>query len=116
MLRLPNYSLGIIINTFDVYRVSSNHNLSHTLEENIMSHGAMDVLISDYAHAATSQKVKDILHMYCIESCTSDPHQQHQNYPKCCIGHIKDIMNHVLTFLIPPVISGCYASCMYGYS
>ena len=48
-----------------------DHNLSCTLEENIMSHGAMDLIISDNAHAATSQKVKYILHFYCIQSCTS---------------------------------------------
>ena len=41
----------------------------------------MDVLISDNAHA-----------------CTSEPHHQHQDYTKCCIGHIKDVINHVLTF------------------
>ena len=46
----------------------------------------MDVLISDDAHAATSQKVKDILHMYCIESHASEPHHQHQNFAECCIG------------------------------
>ena len=62
----------------------------------------MDVLSSDNAHAATSQKVKDILHMYCIKHCTSDPHHQHQNYTECCIVHIKDVMNHVLTFSSAP--------------
>ena len=81
----------------DVYRVLTYFNLSHTLKENTMSHGAMDVLISDKACTATSQKVKDIIHLYYIQSCTSKPHHQHQNYTKCCIGHIKDVMNHVLT-------------------
>ena len=41
----------------DAYGVSTDCNLSHTLEENILSHGAMDVLVSDNAHTATSQKV-----------------------------------------------------------
>ena len=40
----------------------------------------MDVLISDNACAAMTQKVKDILHMCHIKSCTSEPHHQHQNY------------------------------------
>ena len=62
---------------FDVYAVATDHDLSHTLEENIMNQGAMDVLISDNACAATSQIVKDILHMYCIKSHTSEPHHQH---------------------------------------
>ena len=62
----------------------------------------MDVLISDKAHAATSQKVTDILHMYCIKSCTGEPHHQHQNYTECCIGHIKHVTNHVLTFTGAP--------------
>ena len=54
----------------DVYGVATDHDLSHTLEENIMNHSTMDVgvLISHNAHAATSQKVKDILCMYCIKS------------------------------------------------
>ena len=83
----------------DVYSVLTDHDLSHMLEENIMSHGAMDVLISNNAHTATSQKVKDILHMYHIQSHTSEPHHQHQIYAKCCIGHIKDVTNCVLTFI-----------------
>ena len=36
--------------------------------------------------------------MYHIKSHTSEPHYQHQNYAECCIGHIKDVMNQVLTF------------------
>ena len=67
-----------------------------------MSCGALDVLISDNACATTSQKVKDILHMYHIKSCTCEPHHQHQNYAKYCIGHIKDIMNHIFTFTSAP--------------
>ena len=67
-----------------------------------MSHGAMDVLISSNACTATSQKVKDILCMYQIKSCTSEPHHQHQNYAKCCFRHIKDVTNHVLTFTRAP--------------
>ena len=86
----------------DVYGVTTNCDVSHTLEENLMSCGAMDVLISDNASATTSQKVKDILHMYHIKSCTCEPHHQHQNYAKYCIGHIKDIMNHILTFTSAP--------------
>ena len=58
----------------------------------------MDVLISNNVCTVTSQKVKDILCMYHIESCTSEPHHQHQNYAKCCIGHIKYVMNSILTF------------------
>ena len=90
----------------------ADHDLSHTLEENIMSCSAMDILplISDNSHAATSQKVKDILHLYHIQCHTSEPQYQHQNYAKCCIGHIKDVMNHVLTFTSVPVVYGYYAS------
>ena len=53
----------------------------------------MDVLISNNAFAATSQKVKDILHMNHIKSQTSEPHHQHQNYAECCIGHTEDVTN-----------------------
>ena len=90
----------------------TGHDLSLTPEESIMSCGAMDVLVSDNANAATCQKVKGILHMYHIQSHTSVPHHQHQNYAKCCIRHSKDVMNHVLTFTSVPVIDGYYASCM----
>ena len=62
------------------YGVATDHDISCTLEENIVSHGAMDVLICDHSCTPTSQKVKDILHMYCIKSCTGEPHHQHQNY------------------------------------
>ena len=41
----------------DVYGIATDQDLSHTLEENIMSCGAMDILISDNAHVATSQQV-----------------------------------------------------------
>ena len=67
-----------------------------------MNCGAMDVLISNSVCAATSQKVKDILCMYCIASCNSEPHCQHQNYPECCIRHIKDITNCILTCTSAP--------------
>ena len=40
--------------------------------------------------------------MYCIISYNSEPHHQHQNSSECCIGHIKDIRNHVLTFTHAP--------------
>ena len=40
----------------------------------------MDVLMSNNAHAPTSQEVKDILHMYCNKSHTSEPKYHHQNY------------------------------------
>ena len=58
----------------------------------------MVVLISDNACTVTSQKVRDILCMYHTKSHTSEPHHQHTNNAKCCIGHIKDVMNCVLTF------------------
>ena len=86
----------------DVYGVTTDCDLSHTLEENIMNQRAMDVLISNNVKATTSQKLKDILRMYDIEYYTSEPHDQHQNYTECCIGHIKDVMNWVLTFTGAP--------------
>ena len=46
----------------------------------------MDVLISDNAHTAPSQKVKDILYMYHSKSHTSESHHQHQNYAQNLFG------------------------------
>ena len=40
--------------------------------------------------------------MYKIHAHTSEPHYQHQNYAECCIGHIKDLTNRVLTFTSAP--------------
>ena len=77
-----------------------------------MNHGAMDVLISNNVKATTSQKVKDILHMYHIKSYTSEPHHQHQTYTECCIGHIKDVMNWVLSFTGAPTILRYYVLCI----
>ena len=62
----------------------------------------MGVLISNNACATASQKVKDILQMYCIKSHVSEPHHQNQNYTECCIRHIKNVMNHILTFTNAP--------------
>ena len=86
----------------NVYGDSSHCDLACTLEENIMNQGSLDVLIGTNAHAALSQKVEDILHMYCIKSHTSKPYQQHPNYTECCIGCMKDVMNHILTFTSAP--------------
>ena len=63
--------MGCNLKYNDVYRVVTDHDLSHTLENNIMNQGAIDVHISNNACGATSQKVKDILCMYHIKSHTS---------------------------------------------
>ena len=86
----------------DIYGVATACDLPCTLEENIMNLGAMDVLVSNNAHTATNQKVKDILCIYHIKYHISEHHHQHQNYTECCIGHIKHVMNHVLTFTHAP--------------
>ena len=72
----------------------------------------MDVLISDNECAATSQKVKDTLHMYCIESCTSEPHDQHQNMVNAVLGASKISPVEYSPSLVPLVIFGYYVSCM----
>ena len=72
----------------NVCGVATDHDLSCTLEENIMNQEAMDVLISDNAQASTSKKVKYSLHMCHIKSYTSESHHQHQNYVECCTGQM----------------------------
>ena len=81
----------------DVYEVATDRDFSHTLKENIMNRGAMDVLISDNAKAKTSHTVQDILQMYKHCACSSEPHHPHQNHAACCIGYIKDLAYRVLT-------------------
>ena len=67
-----------------------------------MNQGAMDILSSDTARPATSQKVKDNHCMYHIKSYTSGPHHLHQNYAEHCIRYIKDVPNCILTFTGTP--------------
>ena len=86
----------------NIYRVATDHDLCHTLEQNIMNGEVIDKCISNNACAATSQKVKDTLCMYCIKSHSSEPHHQHKNYTKYYIKHIKDVMNLKLTFTSAP--------------
>ena len=89
----------------DIYPVRSDSDFSATLEDNIRSRGAMDLLISDRAQAETSRKVTDLLRMYRIRDYQSEPHHQHQNYAENRIGHIKRCANRVLER------SGAPASC-----
>jgi hypothetical protein len=46
----------------------------HTLEDNIIQQGAPNHLLSDRGQAIISNKVKDILHTFCIDSWQSEPH------------------------------------------
>ena len=111
MPRLTRYWLLIILNTLISQRLTYS-DLSHTLEENIMSCGAMDVLISDNAHAATSQEVKDVLCMYRIQSCTSELHHNTKTILNAVLGISKMSQIMFSPLLVSPVVSGYYASCM----
>ena len=72
----------------------------------------MDVLISDNACTSTTQKVKDILHIYYINSETSDLHHQHQNY---ILNAVSGSSNMSQITYSPswelPIIYGCYVLC-----
>ena len=54
--------------------------------------------------------------MYHVEPCTSEPHHQHQNYLKCCIGHIKMLQIGYSPSLVPPAIYDYYVLCMLSTS
>ena len=52
----------------DVYPLKSQKQFVNTQEDNIRFRGAMTKLISDYAKVEISNKVKDILRLYCCSS------------------------------------------------
>ena len=73
-------------------------------------------LISNNERAGTSQKVKNILHMYHIKPYNSEPHHQHQNYAEHCSGHIKMSKAPYSPSQVPPITSSYYVLRMLSTS
>lgn len=74
---------------FDIYGMQRKSQFPSRLESFIKDAGAPRMLISDNAKEETSAKVQDILRRYMIQSGTSEPHHQWQNFAERSIQHLK---------------------------
>ena len=52
----------------------------------------------------------EIVFMYKINACTSEPNYQYENYAEHHVAHIKDVTNRVLTFTGAP--SNLWSLCL----
>ena len=94
----------------DVYPLKSQKQFVNTLEDNIRFRGAMTKLISDYAKVEISNKVKDILRMYCSSSWNSEPYHQNQNPAEGRYCTLKSWTNTILNRSGAP--ADCWLLCM----
>ena len=95
----------------DEYGLATDRDFSCTLEENIMKRGAMEVHISDSVKAETNHNVKDILCMYKVSSCTSEPNHQHQTMRNAVLDISMMLQIEYSPLLVPLVKYGYYVSC-----
>ena len=66
--------VGVDTHFCDVYGMRTDGQFVHTLMDNIRKRGAMDLIISDWAQAEVSAKVKDVLRHFCIDDRRSEPY------------------------------------------
>ena len=78
------------------YPMSSESDVSTTLQDFIRDYGAMEGLKSDNAKAETSFKMKDLFRMYLIKDKQSEPHYQHQNPIERRIQDLKRMMHGIM--------------------
>ena len=76
-----------------VYRMKSDHEMYHTLEDFIRQYGAPKALFSDNAEAQIGKAVQNILRMYHIKDFQCEPHHQHQNYAERRIQEVNELMD-----------------------
>ena len=87
--KIGQFFVGRYSLLIDVYGMSNTDQFVNTLEDNIRERGAMDKLIADDAKVEQSSRVVDILCAYAIQSWTSEPGYQHQNFAEHRYGHWK---------------------------
>jgi hypothetical protein len=73
----------------NIYGLKTDKEFVNTLEDNIRERGAMDKLISDFAKAEMSSRVKDILRALFIGAWYSAPYQKNQNFAENRYGTVK---------------------------
>ena len=79
-----------------VYPMKTDHEMAHTLEDFIRSHGAPNALFSDNARAQIGKTVREILRMYAIKDFRCEPHHQHQNFAERQIQEVKKRCNTLM--------------------
>ena len=85
-----------------VHGCDTDADYADCLQDAIRKFGAMDTIISDYAQAEISNRVKDILRVYGIRDWQSEPHHQHQNYAERAYQEVKKFANWVLNWTGAP--------------
>jgi hypothetical protein len=80
------------------YGLKTDKEFVNTLEENIHERGAMDRLISDYAKAENSNRVKQIRRALCISLWFSEPYHENQNFAENQYRTLKQTTNRVINF------------------
>ncbi len=78
------------------YPMSSESDVSQTMEDFIRQHGAMEGLMSDNAKSEISTAVKNLHRLYCIKDRQSEPHYQHQNPIERRIQDVKRLTNNIM--------------------
>ena len=74
----------------------SDHRFPLALMNHIRRYGAMDMLISDNAKAQISDRVKEILGTFAIDSRTSEPHNKNQNFAERGYRDVKRMVERLL--------------------
>ena len=97
----------------DAYPMKSGKQFIHTPEDNTRRRGAMDKLLSDSAKTEISNKVMDILSVYHISNCHSEPYHQNQNPAEWRYRTIKSWMNTVMNRSGDPA-NCCLLCLIYG--
>ena len=94
----------------DIYGMKTKSQFVNTLLDNIRQCGAMDCLITDHAAEAMSQRVMDVLRHLLIDSWTSEPHQQRQNFAERRWRDVKRIATWLMGYKgVPP---DCWLLCL----
>ena len=88
--------VGCTSEFMEIFPMSTESEVPETLENFIRKWGAMKCLFSDNAKSETSNAVKQLQRMYCIDDAQSEPHYQHQNYAERKIQDVKRMSNNIM--------------------
>ena len=108
--------VGVETRLTEAYPMTSESQMSQTLQDFIRQHGAPDLLMSDNANTQIGKKVAEILRNYHIADHQSEPHYQNQNPAERRIQDIKKTTNAIMDRTGTPAKTsiGCYVPCMWS--